>query len=288
MTRLAYHAGRWIPLAAAAAALEDRGYQFADGVYEVIKVLDGRPRDLERHLDRLERSLAELAIAMPTSRPALRAILREARRRNPLRRATLYLQVTRGVAPRNHPFPKDVRPVLTVVVRHARFPTPAERARGVAVCLLADQRWGRCDIKTTALLPNVLAREEAERRGCREAWLVRDGRITEGTASNAFIVDAEGRLRTHPEGPQILSGITRGVILELARAEGIPISLVPFSAEEAKAAREAFLTSTTSLLLPVTRIDDTRIGDGRPGPVTRRLAERYAAYLDEPDARVAA
>ena len=277
MTRQAYVDGRFVPISRARVAIEDRGYQFADGVYEVIKACDGEPRDLDRHLARLERSLGELRIPPPMSMRALALVIREALARNPLRKAIVYLQVTRGVAPRNHLFPSRVRPSLVITVRRAPFPTDRERAEGVAVLSLPDQRWGRCDIKSISLLANLLAKQQAAEAGCREAWLVdREGRVTEGSASNAYIVDGEGRLVTHPLGPRILGGITRSVVLELAREAGIEVEERPFTLEEAKRAREAFLTSTTSLLLPVTRIDEQVVANGAPGSVTRRLARLYA------------
>ena len=285
MGRWAYRNGRYLRLSAPAVPVEDRGYQFADGVYEMIKVIGGRPRDLERHLDRLERSLGELRIPMPTTRRALAAIIAETLRRNRLKEAAVYLQVTRGVAARNHIFPAAARPTLTVTVRRAPFPSAEERAAGVAVLSVPEQRWARCDIKSVALLPNVLARQRAAEAGCREAWFVDSrGVVTEGSASNAYIVDAMGRLRTHPTGPRILSGVTRAVLLELARAAGIEVVEEAFTLEEAKRAREAFMSSTTSLLLPVTRIDDAIVANGVPGSVTRYLARLYAEYLDYPEA----
>ncbi len=277
MTRQAYVDGRFVPIARARVAIEDRGYQFADGVYEVIKAVAGEPRDLDRHLARLERSLGELRIPAPMSMRALSLVIREALARNPVTKAIVYLQVTRGVAPRNHLFPSAVRPSLVVTVRRAPFPSDRERAEGVAVLSLPDQRWGRCDIKSISLLANLLAKQQAAEAGCREAWLVDEaGRVTEGSASNAYIVDGEGRLVTHPLGPRILGGITRSVVLELAREAGIEVVERPFTLEEAKRAREAFLTSTTSLLLPVTRIDEQVVANGVPGSVTRRLARLYA------------
>ncbi len=277
MTRQAYVDGRFVPIGRARVAIEDRGYQFADGVYEVIKAVAGEPRDLDRHLARLERSLGELRIPAPMSMRALSLVIREALARNPVTKAIVYLQVTRGVAPRNHLFPSAVRPSLVVTVRRAPFPSDRERAEGVAVLSLPDQRWGRCDIKSISLLANLLAKQQAAEAGCREAWLVDEaGRVTEGSASNAYIVDGEGRLVTHPLGPRILGGITRSVVLELAREAGIEVVERPFTLEEAKRAREAFLTSTTSLLLPVTRIDEQVVANGVPGSVTRRLARLYA------------
>lgn len=280
MARIAYVNGRYRPLAGAAVALEDRGYQFADGIYEVIKVLGGRPRDLERHLDRLERSLAALEVPMPMPRAALASVLLATLRMNRLRDALLYLQITRGTAPRNHAYPKNVRPSVVVTVRQAHFPSAGEREEGVGVISLPDLRWGRCDIKSISLLPNAMARQQAAAAGCREAWLVdAAGNVTEGSASNAYIVDQEGRLVTHPLSERILGGVTRGVLLELACADGIQVVERPFSLVEAREAREAALSSTSSLLLPVTTIDDRTVGNGHPGTVVRRLAALYDAYL---------
>jgi D-alanine transaminase len=280
MARIAYVNGRYRPLQSAAVAPEDRGYQFGDGVYEVIMVLGGRFHDLERHLDRLQRSLAAIEIAPPMSRPALLSVLGETLRRNRLSDALVYLQVSRGTAPRNHTFPKRARPSLVVTVRRPAFPGEREREEGVGVIALPDLRWGRCDIKSINLLPNVLARQSAAAAGCREAWLIdRDGKVTEGSASNAYIVDGTGRLITHPLGERILGGITRSVVLELARDEGIEVMEQPFSLDEAHQAREAALSSTSSWLLPVTSIDGRPISNGMPGHVVRRLMARYAAHL---------
>jgi D-alanine transaminase len=280
MARIAYVNGRYLPLQSAAVAAEDRGYQFADGVYEVIKVLGGEPRDIERHLDRLARSLAALEIAPPMTRPALESVLRETLRRNQLSNALLYIQITRGSAPRNHLFPRRARPSLVVTVRRPAFPGEREREEGVGVITRPDLRWGRCDIKSISLLPNVLARQSAAAAGCREAWLVdREGIVTEGSASNAYIVDAAGRLITHPLNERILGGITRTVVLELARQDGIEVVEQPFSVEQAHAAREAALSSTSSWLLPVTTIDGRPVSNGMPGHVVRRLMALYAGHL---------
>ena len=280
MARIAYVNGRYRPLQSAAVAPEDRGYQFGDGVYEVIMVLGGRFHDLERHLDRLQRSLAAIEIPPPMARPALLSVLGETLRRNRLSDALVYLQVSRGTAPRNHAFPKRASPSLVVTVRRPAFPGDREREEGVGVITLPDLRWGRCDIKSINLLPNVLARQSAAAAGCREAWLIdRDGQVTEGSASNAYIVDGAGRLITHPLDERILGGITRSVVLELARDEGIEVVEQPFSLDEAHRAREAALSSTTSWLLPVTSIDGRPISNGMPGHVVRRLMTRYTAHL---------
>jgi D-alanine transaminase len=280
MARIAYVNGRYRPLQSAAVAAEDRGYQFADGVYEVIKVLSGQPRDLERHLDRLARSLAALEIPPPMTRRALASVVHETLRRNRLSNALVYLQVTRGTAPRNHVFPKRARPSLVVTVRRPAFPGEREREEGVGVITQPDLRWGRCDIKSISLLPNVLARQSAAAAGCREAWLIDGaGNVTEGSASNAYIVDAAGRLITHPLNERILGGVTRSVVLELARHEGIEVVEEPFSLDQAYAAREAALSSTSSWLLPVTSIDGRPVSNGMPGHVVRRLMALYAGHL---------
>jgi D-alanine transaminase len=280
MPRIAYVNGRYLPIGAPAVPVEDRGLQFADGVYEVVKAVGGRLQDLDRHLDRLGRSLEALAIPMPMSRAALTRVLQETLRRNGLADAAVYLQIDRGVAPRNHLFPKNARPSLIVTVRRASFPKAVELAQGVGVITLPDQRWKRCDIKSVSLLANVLAKQQGAEAGCREVWLYdADGLVTEGSSSNAYIVDRAGRLVTRPLGPEILGGVTRAVVLELARAAGIEVVERPFAVAEAQDAREAFLTSTSSLVLPVTRIDGRPVADGLPGPVSRELLWRYRARI---------
>lgn len=276
MARIAYVNGRYLPIGRPAVAIEDRGYQFADGVYEVIKTVFGQPRDLDRHLDRLERSLGELRIAMPMSRAALCRVIAETLRRNAIRHAIVYIQVSRGTAPRNHTFPKNAVPSLVVTVRRAPFPKPAEIEDGVDVVTLPDQRWKRCDIKSIGLLPNILAKQTAAEQGAREAWLVdADGRVTEGSSANAYIVDQSGTIITRPLGGEILGGITRQNVFAAAKAAGVPIEERAFTVAEARGAREAFLTSTSSLVLPVTRIDGQSIGNGKPGSITCRLLDAY-------------
>lgn len=279
MSRIAYCNGRWLPIGAPAVPVEDRGLQFADAVYEVVKAVDGRPCDLDRHLDRLDRSLHRLRMAWPMPRRALTAVIMAGLARSALRDVAIYLQVGRGVAPRSHPFPAHARPGLIATFRRAHFPGRRELELGVKVISLPDERWARCDIKSVGLLPNVLARQRAAEAGCREAWLVDDaGFVTEGGGSNAYIVDRDGRLVTRPLGPSILPGVTRSVLLELARQDGLEVSERPFSLEEAREAREALLSSTTSLLLPVVEIDGRPVGNGHPGSVSRRLFQLYAAH----------
>lgn len=285
MSRIAYVNGRYLPIGRASVGIEDRGLQFADGVYEVVKVVGGIPRDLEHHLARLQRSLGELRIPMPVSPAVLRQIVQRLVTLNGLSLAAVYLQVDRGKAPRNHLFPKAVRPSLIATVRRAALPRPVDQEEGVGVVSMPDERWARCDVKSVSLLANVLARQRAAEAGCREAWLIGpDGMVNEGSTSNAWIVDRDGRLITRPLGPQILGGVTRAVVLELAGELAIPVEERPFSLEEAMQAREAFLTSTSALVLPVTTIDGRTVANGRPGSVTMRLLDHYRRHCGLTDA----
>ncbi|MEX2318404.1 MAG: D-amino-acid transaminase [Bauldia sp.] len=274
MPRIAYVNGRYVPHRAAAVHVEDRGYQFADGVYEVCAVHGGRLIDERRHMERLKRSLAELAIRWPMRPSALAVVLREVVRLNRIDDGIVYLQITRGVAPRDHAFPRpDVRPALVVTAR-AMPAEPRHRAaeKGVAVITVPDIRWARVDIKTVGLLPNVLAKEQGRAAGAYETWFVdRDGFVTEGTSTNAWIVSAGGVLTTRPADSAILWGVTRAVLLDIVRAEGLRLEERAFSVAEAYAAQEAFLTSATNPVTPVVKIDGRTIGKGKPGPVALRL-----------------
>ncbi len=274
MPRLAYVDGRVVPLAAARVSIEDRGFQFADGIYEVCAVLGGRLLDWPLHRARLERNLAALFIALPTSPAALDLVARRLIAANRAREALLYIQVTRGAAKRDHGFPAAATPTLAMTVRPFDFAQRVgQQATGVAVLTVNDQRWGRCDIKTTGLLANVLAKHDARAAGAFEAWFVaEDGTVAEGGSTNAWIVDAEGRVVTHPLSARILPGVMRAAVIEAAQALGIAVVERPFGVDEARRAAEAFLSSTTAPVLPVVRIDDAPVGGGRPGPVTARLA----------------
>lgn len=283
MPRYAYVNGRFVRHAEAAVHVEDRGYQFADGVYEVVAVHDGRLVDAEPHLDRLDRSLSELRIAWPTARPVLRRLMDELIRRNRVTAGIIYLQITRGVAPRDHKFPAHVAPVLVMTTKRIKPPAPGALERGVAVIAIPDIRWKRCDIKSVSLLPNILGKQQAAEAGAYEAWMVdAEGYVTEGTSTNAWIVTADGTLVTRAADAAILSGITRAALIGLVQAAGYGFAERRFTLDEAKAAREAFLTSTTSFVLPVTRIDGAPVGDGMPGPLTRRLRDHYVGYISEP------
>jgi D-alanine transaminase len=280
MARIAYVNGRYVPKADATVHVEDRGNQFADGVYEVLKVVDGRLADGDRHFARLHRSLDALKLAPPMSDAALGQVVRETVRRNRLKDATVYIQVSRGPAPRDHLFPADPQPTLIVTAKRLKRPDPEAYADGVDVVTAPDLRWLKCEIKSISLLPNVLAKQAAKEQGAYEAWLLRDGEVvTEASASNAYIVDAAGVLRTHPLSSLILGGVTRSVVLELARAEGIPVEERAFTAAEINAAQEAFLTSTSSWVMPVVRVDGEAVGEGVPGAVTRRLQAAYHRHV---------
>lgn len=283
MSRVAYVNGLYLPHRRAAVHVEDRGYQFADGVYEVIAVKNGRFVDDTPHLERLDRSLRELEIAPPMSRAALRVVMAEMLRRNRIRDGILYIQMTRGVAARDHPFPADSDASVVMTARLEPPQDPRLGENGVDVISIPDIRWKRCDIKSVSLLPNILGKQAAHRAGAFEAWQINEeGFVTEGTSTNAWIVDAEGRLCTPPIGEQILSGITRRRILKLAKREGIDFSERYFTLKEAQSAREAFITSTTTLVLPVTTIDDAVIGNGKPGTFTCKLREHYLAFMAAP------
>jgi D-alanine transaminase len=259
--------------------IEDRGYQFSDGVYEVCGVRGARLMDEEYHLQRLRRSLRETRIAMPMALAALRHVLREIVRLNRISNGMVYFQITRGVAPRDHPFPPaDVRPAIVVTAKRlneARVARVVEE--GISVVTMPDQRWARRDIKSLSLLPNILAKQSAREAGAYEAWLV-DGRgfVTEGSSTNAWIVDREGRVVTRPLSADILAGVTRRVLFETARREGIEIVERAFTPEEAKSAREAFISASSSIIIPVVRIDGAAIGNGAPGATTMRLRQAYA------------
>ena len=281
MSRIAYVDGRYLPHRDAHVHIEDRGFQFADAVYEVWAVLGGRLADAEGHFTRLERSLGELKIRPPLGRAALDRVLRETLRRNRVRDGIVYLQISRGVARRDHVFPAaTVRPTVVVTARRIDLAAAEATARrGVEVATRPDERWARCDIKTVSLLPNVLAKQSAREAGAYEAWLVdREGLVTEGGSTNAWIVDAAGVLRTRDTGANILRGVTRRAVLELAASLQMPVEERPFTVAEAKGAREAFLTAASAFVTPIVRIDGEAIGGGRPGPVAERLR---TLYLDQ-------
>jgi D-alanine transaminase len=283
MSRIAYVNGRYLPHRAAAVHVEDRGYQFSDGVYEVCEVREGRLVDARRHLERLAYSLKELRIAEPMAMAALRVVLQEVIRRNRVRWGIIYLQVTRGVARRDHAFPpQPPRPSVVVTARNMDL-AAAERVavEGVAVITVPDDRWARVDIKSVSLLPNVLAKQAAREAGAREAWFVdKQGRITEGSSSNAWIVTREGTVVTHPVDRSILRGITRTVLLDVIAAQGLKLEERAFTVEEAYGAREAFLSSASQIVIPVVRIDGRPIGNGAPGLIAAALRREFHRFAE--------
>lgn len=278
MSRIAYVNGRYLPLSDAKVSIEDRGFQFADGVYEVCEVRGGRLVDERRHVARLDRSLSELRIARPMSAAVLSIVLRETVRRNRVHDGIVYLQITRGVARRDFPFPPaNTRPSVIVTARSNDFARLEQlAAEGIAVITVPDIRWQRVDIKSVALLPNVLAKQAARDQGAREAWLVDEaGFVTEGASSNAWIVSRDGTLITHPLGHDILPGITRSVVIDVIKGQGLSFEERAFSVEEAYAAREAFVTSASQIVLPVVSIDGRPIGNGAPGLIASALRRDY-------------
>lgn len=280
MSRIAYVNGRYVPHGDAVVHIEDRGFQLADGVYEVWAVMDGKLADAEGHFARLERSLGELRIAQPMGRAALSFVFRETIRRNHVRNGLVYLQVTRGTAKRDHAFPDpQVPPTLVVTAKSIdRAAAEAKADRGISVITTPENRWGRCDIKTVGLLPNALAKQAAKEKGAGEAWFVdKDGLVTEGASSNAWIVDKDGTLRTRDLTANILRGVTRASLLSVIKESNIRFEERPFTVDDVKQAREAFITGAGALVLPVVAIDGQAIGDGKAGRIALQLRKDYIA-----------
>lgn len=282
MSRVAYVNGRYERHDTAAVSIEDRGYQFADGVYEVIAIWRGFPVDLKPHMTRLKRSMAELHFTAAPHPSALGVIAKHVVRRNRVQNGILYMQVNRGKAARNHVFPGEhVVPSVVMTARSGLGPTQSQSNLGVRLAVQEDQRWGRRDIKTVGLLANALAKQRAKEQGAFEALLVNsDGTVTEASAANVWLVDGEGTLVTRPLGPDILGGITRARVIELARDAGHRVEERVFTVEETVAAREVFLTGTTTFVLPVVQVDDAVIANGHPGSTSTDLRERYQTFLD--------
>ena len=283
MARIAYVNGRYLAWRAATVHIEDRGYQFSDGVYEVCEARGGRIVDARRHTERLERSLAELRIAMPMSKAALAIVMRECMRRNRVRDGIIYLQITRGVARRDHGFPSPgTKPSVVVTARRLDFSGNERTAtEGIAIITVPDNRWERVDIKSISLLPNVLAKQAARERRAGEAWFVdRDGHVTEGSSSNAWIVTKGGKVVTRPADQGILRGITRSVLIDVIRAQGLELEERPFTVEEAHGAREAFLTSASQIVMPIVRIDDRPVGNGAPGSIATALRAEFHRHAE--------
>ncbi len=277
MSRTVYVDGQWLPEAEAKVSVFDRGYQFADAVYEVTAVIDGRLIDYPGHAARLDRSLAELRIPKPVPAERLLAIHREVAERNDLGEGLIYLQVSRGSADRDFLFADDLVPTLVMFTQAKPIRVNAKADTGMSVITVPDARWGRRDIKTVQLLHSSLMKMEARAQGADDAFMLEDGFVTEASSANAHIVTADGVVVTRDLSHALLPGITRASVLELARRAGMGAEERPFTPDEAKAAAECFITSATSFVLPVVRIDGVQVGDGRPGPVTGRLRELYIA-----------
>jgi D-alanine transaminase len=283
MSRIIYVNGRYLPYREATVHVEDRGYQFADGVYEVCEVRGGQLVDERRHMQRLVRSLTELRMALPMPLNALGTVLRETVRRNRVRDGLVYLQMTRGVARRDFLFPAPGTAASIVVTARSLDPARCEKtaADGIAVRTVPDNRWERVDIKSVSLLPNVLAKEMARDAGAKEAWFVdKDGFVTEGASSNAWIVTRDGTLVTRSADQGILRGITRTVTLDVIAGQGLAFQERKFSVEEAYAAREAFVTSASQIVMPVVSIDGRPVGNGAPGLVATALRRDFHRHAE--------
>lgn len=283
MSRIAYVNGMYVPHREAAVHVEDRGYQFADGVYEVCEVRCGRLIDERRHMERLLRSLSELRIDAPMPLSSLGVILRETVRRNRVRDGIVYLQVTRGVAPRDHAFPKKGTMPGVVVTARSIDASKGEKTanEGIAVITVPENRWPRVDIKSVSLLPNVLAKQAAREAGAKEAWYVdAGGKVTEGSSSNAWIVTKDGRVVTRKADSAILRGITRTVLLDVLKDHGLKLEERAFTVEEAQTAREAFVTSASQLVMPVVSINGRTVANGEPGMLSLALRRDFHRFAE--------
>ncbi|MDH5624702.1 MAG: D-amino-acid transaminase [Nitrospira sp.] len=275
MPDIAFVNGRFLPWKDATVSIDDRGFQFGDGVYEVVRTYRGAPFELAAHLDRLNRSAKELSLPQPYSRAQWKQWIDQGLGQAGYQEAKVYIQITRGAAPRDHAFPPEIPPTVVMTIREIHPLKLQIRQDGVSARTCEDLRWGRCDIKSLNLLGNVLAREEAKKAGVFEAILVKDGLVTEGSLSNVMAVQS-GTIVTAPEGPQILSGVTRTIVLGLAEKEDLPVEERFLSVDSLYAADEVFLTGTTLEVLGVVQIDGRTIGSGRPGPITKTLAARWS------------
>lgn len=281
MPRFAFVNGSYIRHNDATIHIEDRGLQFSDSVYEVIAFINGKMADETGHIDRLERSLSELGIHMPVTRNGLKFIMRELLRRNRLRNAMIYIQVSRGATKRDFEFPQDIPSSLIITARLLRYDSSVNVKNGVTVITVPDLRWKRRDIKTTMLLGQVLAKQEAIESGAYDAWMVdEDGFVTEASASNAWIVTKDGTLVTRNVTTDILRGVTRTALEKITKDLNIKFEERPFTPEEAYEGQEAFNTAASALIVPVISVNDHVIGTGKPGPITRKIYDEYRAYAD--------
>ena len=281
MSHIAYVNRRYLPQSQAHVHIEDRGYQFADGIYEVMCIWNGYPVDLAGHIARLNRSLKELSMASPVSDGALTLIMKEIVRRNHVEKGTVYIQVNRGVAPRAHAFPSTkVKPSLVLTAKHGAGPSEAVAEAGVKVITLEDIRWKRVDIKSVGLLPNAMAKTAASEAMAFEALLHVDGTVTEASSSNAWMVTPDKTIVTHPATNAILAGITRATVMRIAKAAGYKVQERAFTVAEALKAKEVFLTGTTTFVMPVVQIDEKTVANGAPGTIALDLRQRYRAFMD--------
>lgn len=275
MSRIVFLNGSFLPIDEAKVPFMDRGFMFGDGIYEGVAILDGRLVDNDAHLERLERSLREVRIPNPYSRQEWTHLEEELARRNGMAEGFIYFQVTRGVAERDFMFPENATPTVAMFTQAKAIVNAPAAEKGIAVVTVPDLRWKRRDIKSLNLLAQVLAKQAAKEAGAQEAWMVEDGFVTEGGSSSGFIVTQEGRIVVRPLSNAILPGITRRSLLALSKEEGIQLEERLFTVEEAYGAAEAFMTSASTFVLPIVTIDGRSIGDGKPGPITRKLREIY-------------
>jgi D-alanine transaminase len=275
MPRIAYVNGDFVPLEAARVSVLDRGFLFADGIYEVTAVINGRLVDYDNHAARLQRSLKEIELVAPVTPERWRELHLELITRNELSEGVVYVQVTRGAAERDFLFPADAPATLVMFTQEKNILNSPNARNGIAVRCVPDLRWARCDIKSVGLLAQVLAKQAAARAGCQEAWMTRDGIVTEGASSTAFIVTHEGRIVTRPLSAEVLPGVTRIAVMSLVEATGLTLEERPFSLAEAHEAAEAFNTSASGFVTPVISIDGKPVGAGVPGPVARELRRHY-------------
>jgi D-alanine transaminase len=277
MSRIVYVNGAYEPENAAKISVFDRGFLFGDAVYEVTAVLGGRLVDFDAHLVRLDRSLKEIELALPIPREGLRELHEELIAENNVDEGIVYLQISRGPAERDFAYPEPATPTIVAFTQSRPLIDNPFAGTGIKVVTIPDIRWKRRDIKSTSMLGQAMGKQAAKRQGAYESWMVEDGFVTEGTSSSAFILDADGVLRTQPLGAHILPGVTRRAILRLAEEDGIRVEERPFTVDEAYQAREAFLTAASAFVLPVVEIDGRAIGDGAPGPVAKAFRAHYIA-----------
>lgn len=275
MTRTVYVNGEYVPEKKAKISVFDRAFLFGDGIYEVTAILDGKLVDFEPHLERLHRSLRELDMGQPLSDDELREMHEQLRDRNGITEGLIYMQITRGVAERDFAYPEEAEQTVIGFTQVKELANPPQAEDGVKIITIPDIRWQRRDIKSTAMLAQAMGKEAAKRAGAYEAWMVEDGHITEGTSCSAFIVTDDNVVVTRPLSNQILPGVTRRSLLQLAKGGDVSVTERLFTVDEAKSAKEAFLTSASSFVMPVVQIDGATVGAGKPGPVTKRLRELY-------------